>query len=88
MPLSSKIPIEYREINKCEIEEQEKINKKQQITNVIEINHVYGFKPMTRWVTITRMRKVSILRVDFSGTVGSINGKDMDLLSEKIKQEF
>lgn len=88
VPLSSKIPIEYREIDKCEIEEWEKISKKKEVTNVMEINQVYGFKPMLRWATITRMRKVSILRVDFSGSIGSINGNDMDLLSEKIKSEF
>lgn len=88
VPLSSKIPIEYREIENSKIKEQEKIKKKQENTNIIEINQVYGFKPMTRWATVTRMRKVSILRVDFYGTVGTLNGKYIDLLSEKIRKEF
>ena len=88
VPLSSKMPIEYRDIENYKITEQEKSDKKQEVTNVIEIKQVYGFKSMTRWATITRMRKVSIFRVDFYGTVGSISGKDMDLLNEKIKQEF
>ena len=88
MPLSSKIPIEYRKINARKISEQEKMKKKQQITNIIEINHVYGFKALRRWATIMRMRKVSVLRVDFFGSIGSIKGEDMDLLMEKIRKEF
>ena len=46
VPLSSKMPIEYRDIENCKITEQEKSTKKQDITNVIEINQVYGFKSM------------------------------------------
>lgn len=32
--------------------------------------------------------KTSILRVNFSGTIGTLEGKDMDIISNKICLEF
>lgn len=43
---------------------------------------------MLRWARITRMKKTSILRVNFSGTIGTLEGKDMDIISNKICLEF
>ena len=43
---------------------------------------------MTRWANIMRMKKVSILRFNFSGTIGRIEGKYINIISKKISQEF
>ena len=43
---------------------------------------------MLRWARITRMKKTSILRVNFSGTIGTLDGKDMNSISDKICLEF
>ena len=43
---------------------------------------------MTRWIDITRMRKVSLLRLNFSGTIGKIDGKYLNSISERIAKEF
>lgn len=46
------------------------------------------FKNMTRWANITRMKKVSILRLNFNGTIGKIDGKYLSIINEKIGLEF
>lgn len=43
---------------------------------------------MTRWANITRMRKVSILRLNFNGTIGKVDGKYLGKINEKIRLEF
>ena len=43
---------------------------------------------MLRWAKITRMKKISMLRVNFSGTIGTLDGSDMDSISEKISMEL
>lgn len=43
---------------------------------------------MLRWARITRMKKVSILRVNFSGTIGTLDGSDMNAIAEKISIEL
>lgn len=43
---------------------------------------------MQRWARITRMKKVSMLRMNFSGTIGTLEGKDMNIIAEKISLEF
>ena len=43
---------------------------------------------MTRWANITRIRKVSILRLNFSGTIGRIDGEYINTISSKISKEF
>lgn len=92
VPLSSKKPTEYARIEKdlesgkINIEECKK--QKDKITEIIELNKINGFRKMLRWARITRMKKISILRVNFSGTIGTLDGKDMNSISNKICLEF
>ena len=92
VPISSKKPVEYVRIEKeledgkINIEEYKKqINK---ITEIIELEKINGFRKMLRWARITRMKKISMLRVNFSGTIGTLDGKDMNDISDKICLEF
>ena len=43
---------------------------------------------MIRWANITRMKKVSILRLNFNGTIGKVDGKYLSTINEKIREEF
>ncbi len=43
---------------------------------------------MVRWADITRIKKVSIMRVNFSGTIGKVDGKYINEISKKIGKEF
>ena len=92
VPISSKKPVEYVRIEKeledgkINIEEYKKqINK---ITEIIELEKINGFRKMLRWARITRMKKISMLRVNFGGTIGTLDGKDMNNISDKICLEF
>lgn len=92
LPISSKKPKEYKKLEqdyhnkKITLEECEK--KKGQITEIVQIDNIYRFKDMIRWANITRMKKVSILRLNFSGTIGKVNGKYLSTINEKIREEF
>lgn len=92
LPVSSKKPLEYIKIeneykeNKISLEECE--NKKKNITEIVQLDNIFGYKNILRWSNITRMKKVSVLRLNFSGSIGSIDGKYMNLISQKIGQEF
>lgn len=92
VPISSKKPIEYARIEndlkdgKINIEDCKK--QKDKITEIIELEKINGFRRMLRWARITRMKKTSILRVNFSGTIGTLDGKDMNSISDKICLEF
>ena len=92
LPISSKKPIEYIKIEKAlengkiTIEESQK--QKNEITEIIELDKINGFKKMLRWARITRMKKVSILRLNFLGTIGTLDGNYMDSISNKICLEF
>ena len=92
LPVSSKKPIEYAIIEKDfedgKISEEECNRRKEKITEIVQLDKIVGFKEMTRWANITRMRKVSILRLNFSGTIGRIDGKYLSIISEKISEEF
>jgi len=92
VPVSSKKPIEYEKIEKDFedgiITEEECKERKEKVTGVVQLDDIVGFKKMTRWANITRIRKVSLLRLNFSGTIGRIDGKYIVELSEKISQEF
>ena len=92
LPISSKKPIEYKKIDekldKNEITIEESQTQKNEITEILQLDKIFGFKHIVRWSNITRMRKVSILRVNFSGSIRSISGEDLNRISEKIKQEF
>lgn len=92
LPVSSKKPIEYTMIEKKFedgiISEEECKKQKEQVTEIIQLDNIVGFKEMTRWANITRMRKVSILRLNYSGTIGRIDGKYISIISKKISEEF
>lgn len=92
LPISSKKPKEYKKLEqdyndkKITFEEYEK--KKKKITEIVQIDSIYRFKDMVRWANITRMRKISILRLNFNGTIGKIDGKYLNIINEKIGTEF
>lgn len=92
LPVSSKKPIEYEridnELKDGTISEDESKKRKDKITEIIELDNIVGFKKMTRWANITRIRKVSLLRLNFSGTIGRIDGEYMNIISKKISEEF
>ncbi len=92
VPISSKKPSEYVKIEEKlannELSKKEYDNKKEAITEIVEIFNINGFRKMQRWARITRMKKISILRVNFSGTIGTLEGKDMDIIAEKISLEL
>ena len=92
LPISSKKPKEYKKLEqdyqnkKIALEECEK--KKNQMKEIVQINSIYRFKEMIRWGNITRMKKVSILRLNFNGTIGKVDGKYLSIINEKIRNEF
>lgn len=92
LPVSSKKPIEYEKIEKDfkegKITQEECKNRKDKITEIVQLDNIIGFKKMTRWANITRIRKVSILRLNFSGTIGRIDGEYINKISSKISKEF
>lgn len=92
VPISSKKPQEYIRIEQDfkdnKITDDECKKKKSEISEIVELSNINGFKNMLRWVRITRMKKLSILRVNFSGTIGTLNGSDMDKIAEKISIEL
>lgn len=92
VPISSKKPPEYVKIEQDFkdkiISEEECQKQKSAITEIIELSKINGFRNMLRWARITRMKKVSILRVNFSGTIGTLDGSDMNAIAEKISIEL
>ena len=92
LPISSKKPKEYKKLEQDyhnkKITLEECIKKKGQITEIVQIDNIYRFKDMIRWANITRMKKVSILRLNFSGTIGKVDGKYLSTINEKIRTEF
>lgn len=92
LPISSKKPKEYKKLEQDyhnkKITLEECIKKKGQITEIVQIDNIYRFKDMIIWANITRMKKVSILRLNFSGTIGKVDGKYLSTINEKIREEF
>ena len=92
LPISSKKPKVYQLIeqdyNNKKITPEECEKRKKQITEIVQIDSIYRFKDMIRWTNITRMKKVSILRLNFSGTIGKVDGKYLSMINEKIGIEF
>ncbi len=92
LPISSKKPKEYKKLEQDyhnkKITLEECVKKKGQITEIVQIDNIYRFKDMTRWANITRMKKVSILRLNFNGTIGKVDGKYLNTINEKIRTEF
>lgn len=70
------------------ISEEEFEERKNDITEIIEFSKINGYRSILRWARITRMKKLSMLRVNFSGTIGTLDGTDMDKISEKISMEL
>lgn len=89
LPISSKKPKEYKKLEQDyhnkKITLEECIKKKGQITEIVQIDNIYRFKDMIRWANITRMKKVSILRLNFNGTIGKVDGKYLSTINEKIR---
>lgn len=92
VPISSKKPPEYLKIEQDlkdkKINESESQKRKNDVTEIVELLKINGFRNMLRWARITRMQKISMLRVNFSGTIGTLNGTDMDIITEKITLEL
>ena len=92
LPISSKKPKEYKKLEQDyhnkKITLEECIKKKGQITEIVQIDNIYRFKDMIRWANITRMKKVSILRLNFNGTIGKVDGRYLSIINEKIGLEF
>lgn len=92
VPISSKKPPEYvkieQDLKDKKITEDEYKKRKDAITEIIELSKINGFRNMLRWSRITRMKKISMLRVNFSGTIGTLDGADMDKIAEKISIEL
>ena len=92
LPVSSKKPIEYEKIEKefeeGKISQEECVKKKDKITEIVQLDNIIGFKELIRWANITRIRKVSILRLNFSGTIGRIDGEYINTISSKISNDF
>lgn len=92
VPISSKKPPEYvkieQDLKDKKITDDECQTIKDDITEIIELSKINGFRNMLRWARITRMKKISMLRVNFSGTIGTLDGADMDKIAEKISIEL
>ena len=92
VPISSKKPTEYikieQDLKNNKITEEECQKRKNDITEIIELSKINGFRNMLRWARITRMKKVSMLRVNFYGTIGTLDGVDMDSIAKKISIEL
>lgn len=92
VPISSKKPPEYvkieQDLKDKKITEEECQKRKNDITEIIELSKINGFRNMLRWARITRMKKISMLRVNFLGTIGTLDGSDMDFIAEKISIEL
>lgn len=92
VPISSKKPPEYvkieQDLKDKKITEEECKKRKNTITEIMEISKINGFRNMLRWTRITRMKKISMLRINFSGTIGTLDGTDMDMIAEKISIEL
>ena len=84
--LEIKTEIKDYEDGKILLEECKK--RKSKLTAVIQLDNIYRFKKMTRWADITRMKKISLLRLNFSGTIGKVDGKYIDEIYKRIVKEF
>ena len=83
LPISSKKPKEYKKLEQDyhnkKITLEECVREKEQITEIVQIDNIYRFKEMIRWTNIIRMKKVSVLRLNFSGAIGKADGKYLSM---------
>ena len=86
------MPKEYKQIEQDlkdnKITEKEAIKRKEKVTAIIQLDKIHKFAIMTRWVDITRIRKVSMLRLNYTGTIGKVDGEYIDKISKRIGKEF
>lgn len=54
----------------------------------VQIDKIYNFKDMERWVNVLRVKQVSIQRIDFNSSIGNIKGYILDKISEAIKETY
>lgn len=52
----------------------------------IEVDKVYGFKDMKRWVNVLNTMPVSLQRFDFDSSSGNVKGYILDRLNNAVKQ--
>ena len=49
----------------------------------MRVEKVNGFRKMLIWARITIMKKINMLRVNFLGTIGTLDGKNINNISDK-----
>lgn len=54
----------------------------------IEIPKVYNFADKQRWANITCVTVISIYRIDFNGSFGSVKGEVLDKIRDKFKENL
>lgn len=52
----------------------------------VKIEHIYNFPNGERWVNLSRIKEISIIRVDYYSKIGNVNSKLMQEISEKLKE--
>ena len=52
----------------------------------VELNHIYNFKPLRRWVNIFNIIPISIQRIDFKAKKGNLKGIDLNNISNAFMQ--
>ena len=59
--------------------------EKQLASNIyIELDKIFNFKKMQRWVNIFNIQPISIERIDFSQKKGNVKGNDLDKISKAL----
>lgn len=54
----------------------------------VQIDKIYNFKDMERWINVLRVKQVSIQRIDFNSSIGNVKGHILDKISEAIKETY
>jgi uncharacterized protein YifN (PemK superfamily) len=52
----------------------------------VEVDKVFGFKRMTRWVNVLNMTPVSIQRIDYNSDFGDVKGYVLDNITTAIME--
>ncbi len=50
----------------------------------VEVDKVFGFKKMNRWVNVLNITPVSIQRIDYSSNIGDVKGYVLDNITTAI----
>ena len=51
----------------------------------VEIPKVYGFKDMIRWTNVLKVQNISVLRIDYSSSIGNVKGPILDAINRALK---